>query len=164
MLNVLSWILHSPISASWRARESFSSSLAYYSSSWSSSNLVIVTRELCQSLFCLEYQLPLDSSNCSTQTISTHAHWLSFSPLVCRLRKLSEVLYLLTWARAWNPNFSPRNISYVPWRFKIVFGASILNRLTLLNYHVVIKTCMSNVRNIHRQRLRFSTLSGALRT
>ena len=34
--------------------ESFSSSLAYYSSSRSSSNLVIVTRELCQSLSYLE--------------------------------------------------------------------------------------------------------------
>ena len=34
--------------------ESFSSSLAYYSSSRSSSNLVIVTRELCQSLCYLE--------------------------------------------------------------------------------------------------------------
>ena len=34
--------------------ESFSSSLAYYSSSRSSSNLVIVTRELFQSLFYLE--------------------------------------------------------------------------------------------------------------
>ena len=34
--------------------ESFSSSLVYYSSSRSSSNLVIVTRELCQSLSYLE--------------------------------------------------------------------------------------------------------------
>ena len=48
--------------------------------------------------------------------------------------------------------------------FQNVFGASILNHLTLLNYHVVIKTCMSDVRNIHRRRSRFSTLSGALRT
>ena len=46
----------------------FSSSLAYYSSSRSSSNLVIVTRELCQSLSYLEDKLPLDSSDCSTQT------------------------------------------------------------------------------------------------
>ena len=42
------------ISASRRAWESFSLSLAYYSSSRSSSNLVIVTRELCQSLSYLE--------------------------------------------------------------------------------------------------------------
>ena len=53
--------------------------------------------------------------------------------LVCRLRKSSEVLYLLTWARAWNPNFSPQNISYVSRRFKNVFGASTLNRLTELS-------------------------------
>ena len=37
-----------------KSSESFSSSLAYYSSSRSSSNLVIVTRELCQSLSYLE--------------------------------------------------------------------------------------------------------------
>ena len=47
-------ILPSPNFASRRAPESFFSSLAYYSSSRSSSNLVIVTRELCQSLFYLE--------------------------------------------------------------------------------------------------------------
>ena len=109
-------------------------------------------------------ELPLDSSDCSTQTIWTHAQRLSFSPLVCRLRNSSEVLYLLTWARAWNLNFSPWNISYVLRRYKNVFGATILNRLTLLNYHVVIKTCMSDVRNIHRRCSRFSTPSGALRT
>ena len=45
-----SWFLPSSISASRRAWESFPLSLAYYSSSRSSSNLVIVTRELCQSL------------------------------------------------------------------------------------------------------------------
>ena len=66
----------------------------------------------------LEDQLPLDSSDCCTQTIWAQAQRLSFSPLVCRLRKSSEVLYLLMWARAWNPNFSPQNISYVSWRFK----------------------------------------------
>ena len=49
-----SWFLPSSISISQRARESFSSSLAYYSSSRSSSNLVMVTREFCQSLFYLE--------------------------------------------------------------------------------------------------------------
>ena len=47
-----SWFLPSSISASRRAWESFPLSLAYYSSSRSSSNLVIVTRvELCKSLF-----------------------------------------------------------------------------------------------------------------
>ena len=51
---MISWFLPSLISASQRARESLLSSLAYYSSSWSSSNLVMVTRELCQSLFYLE--------------------------------------------------------------------------------------------------------------
>ena len=66
----------------------------------------------------LEDQLPLDSSDCCAQTIWAQAQRLSFSPLVCRLRKSSEVLYLLTWARAWNPNFSPWNISYVSRRFK----------------------------------------------
>ena len=81
----------------------------------------------------MEDQLPLDSSDCCTQTIWAQAQWLSFSPLVCRLRKSSEVLYLLTWARAWNPNFSPRNISYVPRCFENVFGASTLNRLTELS-------------------------------
>src|SRR3954463_5753724 len=60
--------------------------------------------------------------------------------------------------------FSPRNISYVPRHFKNVFGASILNHLSLRNYHVVIKTCMSDVRNIHRPRSRSSTPGGALRT
>jgi len=49
-----SWFLPSSISASRRAWESFPLSLAYYSSSRSSSNLVIVTRELCQSLSYLE--------------------------------------------------------------------------------------------------------------
>ena len=49
-----SWFLHSSISASRRARELLSSSLAYYSSSRSSTNLVMVTREFCQSLFYLE--------------------------------------------------------------------------------------------------------------
>ena len=49
-----SWFLPSLISASERAWESFPLSLAYYSSSRSSSNLVIVTRELCQSLSYLE--------------------------------------------------------------------------------------------------------------
>ena len=53
--------------------------------------------------------------------------------LVCRLRKSSEVLYLLTWAQAWNPNFIPQNISYVSRCFKNVFGASTLNRLTELS-------------------------------
>ena len=33
-------------------------------------------------------QLPLNSSDCSTQTIRAHAQRLSFSPLVCRLKKL----------------------------------------------------------------------------
>ena len=33
-------------------------------------------------------QLPLDSSDCSTQTIWAQAQRLSFSPLVCRLKKL----------------------------------------------------------------------------
>ena len=41
-LDALSWFLPSSISASRRARESFSSSLAYYNSSRSSSNLVMV--------------------------------------------------------------------------------------------------------------------------
>ena len=49
-----SWFLPSLISASRRVWESFLLSLAYYSSSRSSSNLVIVTRELCQSLSYLE--------------------------------------------------------------------------------------------------------------
>ena len=49
-----SWFLPSSISASRRARELLSSSLAYYSSSRSSTNLVMVTREFCQSLFYLE--------------------------------------------------------------------------------------------------------------
>ena len=70
------------------------------------------------SLSHLEDQLPLDSSDCCAQTIWAQAQWLSFSPLVCRLRKSSQVSYLLAWARAWNPNFSPRNISYVSRRFK----------------------------------------------
>ena len=83
------------------------------------------------SLSHLEDQLPLDSSDCRTQTIWAQAQRLSFSPFVCRLRKSSEVLYLLTWARAWNPNFSPWNISYVLRCFKNVFGASILNHLAL---------------------------------
>ena len=82
----------------------------------------------------LEDQLPLDSSDCCAQTIWAQAQRLSFSPLVCRLRKSSEVSYLLTWARAWNPNFSPRNIPYVPRCFKNVFGASTLNRLTELSH------------------------------
>ena len=82
------------------------------------------------SLSHLEDQLPLDSSDCCTQTIWAQAQRLSFSPLVCRLRQSSEVSHLLTWAKAWNPNFSPWNISYVPRRFENVFGASTLNRLT----------------------------------
>ena len=45
-----SWFLPSSISSPRRARESFSSSLAYYSSWRSSTNLVMVTREFCQSL------------------------------------------------------------------------------------------------------------------
>mgnify|MGYP005821726033 CR=1 FL=1 len=49
-----SWFLPSSISSSWKARDSFSSSLAYYSSSRSSTNLVMVTREFYQSLFYLE--------------------------------------------------------------------------------------------------------------
>ena len=49
-----SWFLPSSISASRRAWESFLLSLAYYSSSRSSTNLVMVTREFCQSLFYLE--------------------------------------------------------------------------------------------------------------
>ena len=49
-----SWFLPSSISASRRAQESFPLSLAYYSSSRSSTNLVMVTREFCQSLFYLE--------------------------------------------------------------------------------------------------------------
>ena len=53
--------------------------------------------------------------------------------LSLQAKKSSEVLYLLTWARAWNPNFSPRNISYVSLRFENVFGASTLNRLTELS-------------------------------
>ena len=69
----------------------------------------------------------LHSDNLSTSST------IELLSLVCRLRKSSEVSYLLTWARAWNPNFSPRNISYVPRRFEIVFGASILNRLTELS-------------------------------
>ena len=52
-----------------KSLESFPLSLAYYSSSRSSTNLVMVTREFCQSLFYLEDYLPLDSSDCSTQTI-----------------------------------------------------------------------------------------------
>ena len=46
----------------------FSLSLAHYSSSRSSSSLVIVTRELCQSISYLEDKLPLGSSDCTTQT------------------------------------------------------------------------------------------------
>ncbi len=83
-LDALSWFLPSLISTSRRARESFSSSLAYYSSSWSSTNLVMVTREFCQSLSYLEDKLPLDSSDCSTQTLWAHAHSLSYSPPSCR--------------------------------------------------------------------------------
>ena len=49
-----SWFLPSLILASRRAWESFPLSLAYYSSSRSSTNLVMVTREFCQSLFYLE--------------------------------------------------------------------------------------------------------------
>ena len=49
-----SWFLPSSISASRRAWELLLSSLAYYSSSLSSSNSVIVTRELCQLLSYLE--------------------------------------------------------------------------------------------------------------
>ena len=49
-----SWFLPSSISASRRAWESFPLSLAYYSSSRSSTNLVMVTREFCQSLSYLE--------------------------------------------------------------------------------------------------------------
>ena len=49
-----SWFLPPPILALRRAWELFSSSLAYYSSSRSCSNLVIVTAELCQSLSYLE--------------------------------------------------------------------------------------------------------------
>ena len=81
----------------------------------------------------LQNLAPLDSSDCCAQTIWAEAQRLSFSPLVCRLRKSSEVSYLLTWARAWNPNFSPRNISYVPRRFENIFRASTLNRLTELS-------------------------------
>ena len=53
-LDALSLFLPSLISAPRRAWELFSSSLAYHSSSRSSGNLVIVTRELCQSLSYLE--------------------------------------------------------------------------------------------------------------
>ena len=49
-----SWFLPSSISVLRRAWESFSLSLAYHSSSRSSTNLVMVTREFCQSLFYLE--------------------------------------------------------------------------------------------------------------
>ena len=143
-------------------QESFSSSLAYYSSSRSFGSLVIVTRELSQLLSYLEDQLPFDSSDCCTQTIWAQAQRLSFSPLVCRLRKSPEVLYLLTWARAWNPNFSPWNISYVPRCFENVFGASTLNRLTELSrsYQNVYVRCSQHPQTTFR----FSTLSSALRT
>ena len=77
------------------------------------------------SLSHLEDYLPLDSSDCCTQTIWVQAQRLRFSPLVCRLRNSLEVSYLLTWALAWNPSFSPWNIPYVPRRFK--------NRLRRLN-------------------------------
>ena len=53
-IGCFSGFLPSSISASQRAWESFSLSHAYYSSSRSSSNLVMVTRELYQSLSCLE--------------------------------------------------------------------------------------------------------------
>ena len=53
----------------------------------------------------------------------------------------------------------------------LICFATFQNRLRCLNskpfnwtYHVVIKMCMSDVRNIHRRRSRFSTLSGVLRT
>ena len=49
-----SWFLPSSISALRRAWESFPLSLAYHSSSRSSTNLVMVTREFCQSLSYLE--------------------------------------------------------------------------------------------------------------
>ena len=49
-----SWFLPSLISASRRAWELFPLSLAYYSSPRSSTNLVMVTREFCQSLSYLE--------------------------------------------------------------------------------------------------------------
>ena len=49
-----SWFLPLLISTSWRAWESFRLSFAYYSPSRSSTNLVMVTREFCQSLFYLE--------------------------------------------------------------------------------------------------------------
>ena len=116
-------------------------SLIYYSSSRSSSSLVVMTSEN-------HHYFIWKINSHSIQAIVVLRIWaqvqqLSFSPLVCRLRKSPEVSYLLTWARAWNPNFSPRNISYIRRHFENVFGASTLNHLIELSrsYRSVYVRC-----------------------
>ena len=137
-------------------------SLICYSSSRSSSSLVAVTLENHHYLIWkttptrfsrLQYSDNL--STCSTIEI--------FS-LSLQARKLVRGLIPLDMGTSLKSQFQPFEHLIRSATFQIVFGASILNHLTLPNYHVVNKTCMSDVRNIHRPCSRFSTLSGALRT
>ena len=100
-----SWFLPSPISASRRARESFSSSLAYYSLSWSSSSLVIVTRELYYHYLVWK----INSHLIQVIVVPRHSeHMLTGWAILLHLvgKVLSEVFYLSTWAWVWNTNFN----------------------------------------------------------